>query len=74
MVSNIKYYSFKDMKLLVRKPFTIFFLLIVLSIIIVAEPELMFFVLMLGYALSGPIWWLVKISRQERQKAKEEKK
>ena len=25
MVSNIKYYSFKDMKLLVRKPFTIFF-------------------------------------------------
>jgi hypothetical protein len=34
----------------------------------------MFFVMMLGYALSGPIWWLVKISRQERQKAKEEKK
>ena len=26
MVSNIKYYSFKDMKLLVRKPFMIFFL------------------------------------------------
>ena len=74
MVSNIKYYSFKDMKLLVRKPFTIFFLLIVVSIIIVAEPELMFFVLMLGYALSGPIWWLVKISLRERQKVKEEKK
>jgi CDP-diacylglycerol--serine O-phosphatidyltransferase len=73
MVSNIKYYSFKDMKLLVRKPFTIFFLLIVSSIIIVAEPELMFFVIMLGYALSGPIWWLVKISWKERQKAKEEK-
>jgi len=30
--------------------------------------------LMLGYALSGPIWWLVKISLQERQKAKGEKK
>jgi CDP-diacylglycerol--serine O-phosphatidyltransferase len=73
MVSNIKYYSFKDMKLLVRKPFMIFFLLVVLSIIIVAEPELMFFVLMLGYAISGPIWWLVKIIWQERQKAKEEK-
>ena len=26
MVSSIKYYSFKDMKLLARKPFTIFFL------------------------------------------------
>jgi len=42
MVSGIKYYSFKDMKLLARKPFTIFFWLVVASIIIVAEPELMF--------------------------------
>jgi CDP-diacylglycerol---serine O-phosphatidyltransferase len=71
MVSSVKYYSFKDMKLLVKKPFTIFFWLVVLSIIIVAEPELMFFVLMLGYALSGPIWWLVKISLQERKKNQE---
>ena len=68
MVSNIKYYSFKDMKLLVRKPFMIFFLLIALSIIIVAEPELMFFVLMLGYALSGPIWLVVKIIRKSKEK------
>lgn len=73
MVSSVKYYSFKDMKLLVKKPFTIFFWLVVLSIIIVAEPELMFFVLMLGYALSGPIWWLVKISLQERKKIKKDK-
>ena len=71
MVSNIKYYSFKDIKLLTRKPFTIFFVSVILLILTVAEHELMFFVLMLGYALSGPIWWLVKISLQERQKAKE---
>jgi CDP-diacylglycerol--serine O-phosphatidyltransferase len=71
MVSSVKYYSFKDMKLLVKKPFTIFFWLVVLSIIIVAEPELMFFVLMLGYALSGPIWWLAKISLQEHKKNQE---
>jgi CDP-diacylglycerol--serine O-phosphatidyltransferase len=68
MVSSIKYYSFKDMKLLVRKPFTIFFWLVVLSIIIVAEPELMFFVLILGYALSGPIWWVVKLFRKTKEK------
>ncbi|GAB6267833.1 MAG: CDP-diacylglycerol--serine O-phosphatidyltransferase [Smithella sp.] len=68
MVSSIKYYSFKDMKLLVRKPFTIFFWLVVLSIIIVAEPELMFFVLLLGYALSGPIWWVVKFFRKTKEK------
>jgi CDP-diacylglycerol--serine O-phosphatidyltransferase len=68
MVSSIKYYSFKDMKLLVRKPFMIFFGLVVLSIIIVAEPELMFFVLMLGYALSGPIWWVVKFIKNIKEK------
>jgi CDP-diacylglycerol--serine O-phosphatidyltransferase len=68
MVSSIKYYSFKDMKLLVRKPFTIFFWLVVLSIIIVAEPELMFFVIMLGYALSGHIWWVVKFIRKNKEK------
>ncbi|KFO68859.1 MAG: CDP-diacylglycerol--serine O-phosphatidyltransferase [Smithella sp.] len=68
MVSSIKYYSFKDMKLLVRKPFTIFFWLVVLSIIIVAEPELMFFVIMLGYALSGPIWWVVKFIQKSKEK------
>jgi hypothetical protein len=33
----------------------------------------MFFVLMLGYALSGPIWWLVKIILQERKKTKKDK-
>jgi CDP-diacylglycerol--serine O-phosphatidyltransferase len=70
MVSNIKYYSFKDMKLLARKPFTIFFSIIVLSIIIYAEPELMFFVLMLGYALSGPVWWVIKLIRKLKEKKK----
>jgi CDP-diacylglycerol--serine O-phosphatidyltransferase len=68
MVSSIKYYSFKDLKLLARKPFTIFFSLIVLSIIVAVEPELMFFVLMLGYALSGPIWLVVKIIRKSKEK------
>ena len=70
MVSSIKYYSFKDMKLLTRKPFTIFFWLVVLSIVIVAEPELMFFVFILGYALSGPIWWVVKFVKRYEEKKK----
>ncbi len=60
MVSSVKYYSFKDMSLLARKPFTIFFWSTVLLIIIVAEPEIMFFVIILGYAISGPIWWVLK--------------
>ena len=73
MVSGVKYYSFKDMKLLARKPFTIFFWSVVLLVIIVAEPEIMFFVIMSGYAISGPVWWLIKVDRQRSQAAREKK-
>ena len=73
MVSGVKYYSFKDMKLLARKPFPVIFCSTLLLIIIVAEPEIMFFVIILGYAISGPVWWVIKIDRQKRQKAKEKK-
>ncbi len=60
MVSSIKFYSFKDMKLLKRSPFIIFFLLTVLLIVIFHWPQIMLFVIMLGYAISGPIWWVLK--------------
>lgn len=71
MVSSVKYYSFKDMSLLARKPFTIFFWSTILLVIIVAEPEIMFFVIILGYAISGPVWWVIKFDRQKDQKAGE---
>lgn len=67
MVSSVKFYSFKDMKLLTRKPFTIFFWSTVLLIIILHWPEVMLFVLMLGYAISGPIWWAVKFVRKKKE-------
>lgn len=74
MVSGVKYYSFKDMSLLKRKPFTIFFWLTVLLIIIVLYLEVMLFVIMLGYAISGPAWWVIKkIDRKETAPAGEVK-
>lgn len=74
MVSGVKYYSFKDMKLLARKPFTIFFWSIVLLTVIVHWPEIMLFVIMLGYAISGPVWWIIKkIDRRETVPAGEVK-
>ncbi|PKN69485.1 MAG: CDP-diacylglycerol--serine O-phosphatidyltransferase [Deltaproteobacteria bacterium HGW-Deltaproteobacteria-10] len=74
MVSNIKYYSGKDLKLFARKPFTSFFLLVLLLIVIVAMPVIMAFIVMLGYAISGPLWWATKFSRQMAQKSREKKK
>jgi CDP-diacylglycerol---serine O-phosphatidyltransferase len=73
MVSNVKYYSFKDLKLLVRKPFMSFFLLVILLILVVAETQIMAFVVFLGYAISGPIWWIGKCCRQIGANTKEKK-
>ncbi|MBI5328720.1 MAG: CDP-diacylglycerol--serine O-phosphatidyltransferase [Deltaproteobacteria bacterium] len=55
MVSNVKYYSFKELNPTQRMPFRLLVGLIFLLIVIAAEPQVMFFVLTLGYALSGPI-------------------
>lgn len=73
MVSNIKYYSFKDLKLFSRKPFMTFFSLVLVLIIVAALPQISAFVAMIGYAISGPIWWIFKFSKQKRQKLKERK-
>lgn len=55
MVSNIKYYSFKELSPSQRMPFRLLVGIILLLIVVAAEPQIMFFVLTLGYVLSGPI-------------------
>ncbi|MEA2013847.1 MAG: CDP-diacylglycerol--serine O-phosphatidyltransferase [Thermodesulfobacteriota bacterium] len=72
MVSNIKYYSFKDLDFFSRKPFMTFVLIIIMLIIIVLEPQVMLFVLALGYSLSGPGWVLYRIAKKQKQKQKQE--
>lgn len=55
MVSNVKYYSFKELNLTQRMPFRLLVGLILVLIVVAAEPQLMLFLLTLGYVLSGPI-------------------
>jgi len=64
MVSNIKYYSFKDLNFFSRKPFMSFVLMVLILIIVAAEPQIMIFTFSLGYSLSGPAWALVKIAKK----------
>jgi len=71
MVSNIKYYSGKDMKLLARMPFMTFLVIVGILLIIIYKPEVMIFVIMLGYAISGPLWWLFKLIKKTREKTPE---
>jgi len=60
MVSNIKYYSFKDLNFFSRKPFMTFVMIILFLAVIVTEPQVMFFLVALSYSISGPIMFVVK--------------
>jgi len=73
MVSNVKYYSGKDMKLFTRMPFMSFLVVVGLLLLIVHSPEVMVFVIMVAYAIHGPIWWLIKFIREKRREAREKK-
>lgn len=68
MVSNIKYYSGKDMKLFARMPFMTFIVIVGIILIIVYKPEIMIFILFVGYAISGPLWWVFKFAQRMRGK------
>ncbi|MFI5364665.1 MAG: CDP-diacylglycerol--serine O-phosphatidyltransferase [Candidatus Binatia bacterium] len=54
MVSNIKYFSFKETELYHRQPFWILIALIVLLKLFIAEPQIMLFATFLLFASSGP--------------------
>lgn len=55
MVSNIRYFSFKEFNLSRRKPFSIFMFVILSIIVIVMEPVIVLFVSVLAYICSGPV-------------------
>jgi len=55
MVSTIKYRSFKDVHLGERKPLSALVAAVLLLIVIVAQPQIMLFVLFVLYASSGPV-------------------
>ncbi|MEW5800786.1 MAG: CDP-diacylglycerol--serine O-phosphatidyltransferase [bacterium] len=53
MVSNIKYRNFKQLKLRERKPFNLLVLMSLVLLVILAQPQIMVFILISGYVLSG---------------------
>jgi len=59
MVSNIRYYAFKDPELVRRQPFGFLVLAIIFIIVIVAQPEIMIFSLACIYVASGPLGSLI---------------
>ncbi|HPX61793.1 MAG TPA: CDP-diacylglycerol--serine O-phosphatidyltransferase [Deltaproteobacteria bacterium] len=67
MVSNVKYYSFKDPALIRRQPFGFLMLALVLLIAIWAEPVIMTFAILFCYVLSGPLVFLFTWPARRRQ-------
>ena len=60
MVSNIRYYAFKDPELFRRQPFGFLVLAIIFIIVIVAQPEIMIFAMACVFVASGPLGALLK--------------
>lgn len=65
MVSNVKYFSFKETELYRRQPFWMLVAVIVVLKLLIAEPQIMLFAGFSLYASSGPLRWVVKRVRVE---------
>ena len=68
MVSNFRYYSFKDVDLRGRIPFVRVIIMMLAFGVIFTNPPLMLFALFTAYAISGPVLTvLLRKRRRERR-------
>ena len=69
MVSNIRYYSFKEIDLKGKVPFVgVLFVVLIFVCVSIAPPQVLFTTFFL-YALSGPMMFVIKRCRNRKTKA-----
>ena len=68
MVSNIRYYSFKELDFKGKIPFLPVLLIVIFFVAIAANPSVVLFIGGLIYALSGPLQTLIALQRVRRQR------
>lgn len=66
MVSNVKYYSFKDLDFCGRVPFVAILAVVLIFAVIQADPSRILLLLFLGYAISGPIRYVWRWGRKNQ--------
>jgi CDP-diacylglycerol---serine O-phosphatidyltransferase len=71
MVSNVPYPSFKGLKLAERRSFNFLVAVVLIFVLVALEPFLMLSVGILGYVLSGPVLFLVKLKQKPAQEPTE---
>lgn len=65
MVSNIKYYSFKDLDLKGRVPFVAILVVVLVFAVVFSDPPRILLLIFLAYAFSGPIQYLLQLRRRK---------
>jgi CDP-diacylglycerol--serine O-phosphatidyltransferase len=67
MVSNVPFYSFKDINLRRSVPFTVIFLIVLGFVLVSSDPPIVLFLLFVAYGLSGYVYWFWKKRRVAKQ-------
>ncbi|MDG2140502.1 MAG: CDP-diacylglycerol--serine O-phosphatidyltransferase [Gammaproteobacteria bacterium] len=67
MISNYKYFSFKELNFKGTVPYMVFVLTIVLLVVIAQNPQETLWLICITYAMSGPIVWVYKKQIKERR-------
>jgi CDP-diacylglycerol--serine O-phosphatidyltransferase len=65
MVSNVRFYSGKDINLRRAVPFWVVLVLVMAILLILVEPSHVLWGLMLAYGVSGYVWWVVQRYRRD---------
>ncbi|MBI3898049.1 MAG: CDP-diacylglycerol--serine O-phosphatidyltransferase [Gammaproteobacteria bacterium] len=63
MVSNIRYRTFKDLDMRGRMPFVAVIIVPLVFVLVFLDPPQVLFAIFLGYAISGPASWAVRLLR-----------
>jgi CDP-diacylglycerol---serine O-phosphatidyltransferase len=67
MVSEVPYYSFKDIRWQSRQPFWLLIVIIVAFKFVIAQPQIALFTSISLYLVSGPFWWALRRTRRLRR-------
>jgi len=68
MVSNLRYYSFKEINLRGKSSFKFLLLAALIIVIIASKPSLVLFLFFFVYLLSGPVLTVIGLQQKRRQK------
>lgn len=68
MVSNLRYYSFKEIDFKGKVPFLYILFMIILFVAIAANPTIVLFISFIVYALSGPILTLLSLNKMKKNR------